>query len=227
MLTPLELHSRLPLVIEAPQPRAVLRHGRFGSRAKERERAECWRSAAQDIRPVIQPCWCRSIACARVVVFRIDEAANADVPQRIGRRGMRQMAEGHGWHRRVRPQRRCERSCQRWLLRVDPKLVVKAVIELPARCWLPGELREDLVLLVGSREPCVRARLTVIVPQVLISDEEPGSIANNRTANIRRQVAIPVALVSALRCTRPAERTTNRLAGEARCLKIVRRVIEQ
>jgi len=140
---------------------------------------------------------------------------------------MRQVPERHGRHRCVCPQRRFERLRERWLLGVDPPLVVKAVIQLPARRRFPRELREHLVLLVGPRTLRVRARLTVVVAKVLISDEEPRPIANNRTTKIRRQVTIAAALVSASRGATPAERTKNRLAGQGCRLRIVRRVIEQ
>ena len=137
------------------------------------------------------------------------------------------MSECHGRDSCVPSLRRFERLDERRQLWIDPGFVMKALQQLHARRQAPGELREDLVLLVGSGERRVGAGLAVVVAQVLIADEEPGPIANNRTTKIRRQVTIPVALVSALRCARPTERTTNRLAREACRLRIVRRVIQQ
>src|SRR6267378_2062241 len=98
------------------------------------------------------------------------------------------MAEGHGRHRRVLALGRLERRHLSRTLRAHPELVVEALHQLHARRESPGELRENLVLLVGPRERRVRARLTVIVAQVLGSSEKPQPVANNRTAEIRREV---------------------------------------
>src|SRR4030081_1181423 len=110
---------------------------------------------------------------------------------------MRQMAEGHGRHRRVQALRRLERQYQCRTLRVHPVLVVEALHQLHARREPPRELPENLVLLVGSRERRVRARLTVIVAQVLVSGEKPEPVANNRAAEICREITEPGALVPA------------------------------
>src|SRR5258708_25681492 len=112
---------------------------------------------------------------------------------------MRQMAEGHGRHRRMQTLSRLERGHQRGTLRVHPELVVETLHQLHARREPPRELRENLVLLVGPRERRVRARLTVIVAQVLISGEKPEPVANNRTAEIRREVTETGSLVPAWR----------------------------
>ena len=172
MLTPLELHARFPLVIGAQQPGAVMGDGRFGSRANDRQRAELCGAPLEIFVPVSswlgvvdRLCSGRRLASRRNV--------RRERPTACWTTSMRQVAEGHSWHRRVSAQCRFERSRQRWLLRVDPPLVVKAVIQLPARRWLPRELREHLVLLVGPRMVRVRARLTVVVAQILVSAEEP------------------------------------------------------
>src|SRR4051812_27770388 len=110
------------------------------------------------------------------------------------------MAEGHRRHGRVQALGRSERSHERRDLRVDPELVIQTLHQLHARREPPCELCEDLVLLVGPRETRVRTRLTVVVAQVLISREKPEAVANNRTAEVRREVTVPVALVAAWQC---------------------------
>ena len=108
-----------------------------------------------------------------------------------------------------------ERLHRRRLLGVDPELVVKALNQLPARRQLPRELREDLVLLVGPRECRIGARLTVVVAQILVSREEPQPIANDRTAEVRREVTVSGALVAACRLAGAGIRQRDRLAGQA------------
>ena len=112
---------------------------------------------------------------------------------------MSQVAEGDGRDRRVPALRRLERLHERRELGVDPELVVEALKQLQAGRESPRELREDLVLLVGPRKCRVGSRLTVVVAQVLVSGKEPQPIANHRAAEVRRDVAVPDALVAALR----------------------------
>ena len=135
----------------------------------------------------------------------VDEPSDAHIPQRIGRQRVRQMAEGHGRHRCVRAQGRFERLRDRRLFGVDPELVVKALNQLPGRSQLPRELREDLVLLVGPRECRIGAGLAVVVAQILVSGEEPQPIANSRTAEVRREVAVPSRARTRSRCRRRPE----------------------
>src|SRR6266850_1135916 len=104
---------------------------------------------------------------------------------------MCQVTEGYGRHRRVPALRRFKWLHERWDLGVDPPFVVEALKQLQARSETPRELREDLVLLVGPRECGVGARLTVVVPQMLVSPKEPQPIACNRAANVRRRVTVP------------------------------------
>src|ERR1700716_2970042 len=112
---------------------------------------------------------------------------------------MRQMAEGHGRHRRMQTLSRLERRHQRGTLRIHPELVVETLHQLHARREPPRELRENLVLLVGPRERRVRARLAVIVAEILVPGEKPEAVAHNRTAEIRREVAETGTLVAAWR----------------------------
>ena len=72
-----------------------------------------------------------------------------------------------------------------------------ALHELQAGLEPPGELPEDLVLLVGPRELGVRARLAVVVTQVLVSGEEPQPLAHHGTAKVGGEVAVSDALVPA------------------------------
>ena len=92
------------------------------------------------------------------------------------------MAEGDRRHGCVLARGRGEWRHHCRNLRVDPELVVKTLHQLQARLQVPRELREDLVLFVSSWELRVGARLTVVVPQVLIAAKEPESIATHRTA---------------------------------------------
>src|SRR6476620_10039413 len=112
---------------------------------------------------------------------------------------MGKMAEGHGRHRRVEALGRLERRHQCRALWIHPELVVQALHQLHARRELPRELREHLVLLVGSRERRVRAWLTVIVAQVLVSNEKPQPFTHDGPAEIRCEVTETRALVAAWR----------------------------
>src|SRR5262245_14536863 len=103
---------------------------------------------------------------------------------------MRQMAEGHGRHVGMLSLR-----CVEWChpcrdLRVDPDLIIKSLKQLQARRELPRELSKDFVLLVGSWELGIGARLAVVVAQVLIPREEPNSIVTQGPAEIRREVPV-------------------------------------
>ena len=97
-----------------------------------------------------------------------------------GRRGVRQMTEIHGRHRRIELLGRIARLGRRWRLGVGPELAVNALDQLPARRQARGELREDLVLFVLPRKVRIGARLTVGIALVLVSGEEPQPIANRR-----------------------------------------------
>ena len=67
---------------------------------------------------------------------------------------------------------------------------MNALQQLQTRCEPPGELRETLVLLVGPRELRVDTRLAVVVAHVLVSAEEPQTIAHGWSADIRREVSV-------------------------------------
>src|SRR5215203_4941477 len=97
-----------------------------------------------------------------------------------------------------------------------------ALKQLPARSQLPRELRERLVLLVGPRERRAGARLTVVVAQMLVSREEPQPIANSRSAEAGREVAVPVAFVPTLQSAGVGNRKPYRLASQASRLTPVR-----
>src|SRR5258708_1880328 len=112
---------------------------------------------------------------------------------------MRQMGERHRRHVRMQAL-----SCSKWQnlcrdLRGDPELIIKTVKQLNARRELPSELPEDFVLLVGSWEPRVGARLTIVIAQILNSRKEPHPIVTHGTAEIRSEVPVLDALVSAER----------------------------
>ena len=116
------------------------------------------------------------------------------------------MAEGHGRHRCAPRAGGFERRHERREIGIDPELVVKALHQLQAWAQPPRELREDLVLLVRPGKCRVGAGLAVVVAQILVSREEPQPIANDRTAEVRREVTVPRALVPAL----PAQAASDR-----------------
>src|SRR5687768_3751764 len=101
---------------------------------------------------------------------------------------------------------------------------MEALCQPPCRTEPPRQLRKDLVLLVGSGERRVGARLCVVIAKVLVSREEAQSIGNDRPADIRRQIAIPGALVAALHTWPRWYGSHNRLAGERSTLRVVRQV---
>ena len=105
-------------------------------------------------------------------------------------------------HRRVEALRRIARLRRRRRFRVGPEFVVKALRQLPARSQAPGDLREDLVLLVFPRKIGIGGRLTVGVAKMLVSGEEPQSIANDRAAQAGREVTVRRALVAAVELPR-------------------------
>ena len=109
-------------------------------------------------------------------------------------------------------------------LRVDPAFVVIALIQVQAWCELPRELGEELVLLIRPGKRPVCAGLTVVVPQILVSREEPEPVANHGTTEIGREITVLHALVPGLRLA-GRDRQPHRLAGQAGRLAVVRRVV--
>ena len=101
---------------------------------------------------------------------------------------------------------------------------MRALHELQTRRQLPGHLAEDLVLLVGPWERGVRAGLAVVVAQVLVSREKPQPLTDDRASQVRREVAVPDAFVSAEGCA-SGDGPLHRLTGQAGGLSIVRRVV--
>src|SRR5215475_1739005 len=136
------------------------------------------------------------------------------------------MAEGHRRHVCMDAQCCVERQRLCRDLRIDPELVMKTLIQLQARLNIPGEPSEDLVLLVGSRKLGVGARLAVVVAQVLVSRKEPYAIVTQRTAEIRRNVAILIPLVSA-ECLGARNSKPCGLAGQSRPLSIIGSIVRE
>src|SRR5204862_2477764 len=102
-----------------------------------------------------------------------------------------------------------------------PVLVMNALHQPPRRREIPCQLAEGLVLVVDSRKRRIGRRLTVVVAQVLIATKKPQAIPNRRTAAVSGEVAIPVALVSALSLRK---RANDRLTRQAGRLPVVRRI---
>src|SRR3954449_13447415 len=147
MFAALDLSADLPLVIGTKEARVVMAHGHLAGGANERQGAERLRRHGGEAGEIVDVAWRREIGGARVVVPGVDEAADAHVPQRVGGRGMRQVAEGDRRDRRVGTERGFEWPGEGWLFGVDPRLVVNAVDQLPSRRQLRGYLCEHLVLL--------------------------------------------------------------------------------
>src|SRR6478672_3593098 len=225
MFAALHLSADLPLVIGAQQPRVVVADGHLGGRANERQGPERLRRHGGEAGEIVDVAWRREIAGARVVVPRVDEAADAHIPQCVGGRGMRQVAEGDRRDRRVGTKRGFEWPGERWLFGVDPRLVVNAVDQLPSRRQLRGYLCEHLVLLVASRLVRIGAGLAVVITQILIAAKEPHALSDHRPSETGREIAVFGALVSGLTGWRSGEGADNRLARERRRLAVVRRVV--
>src|SRR5687767_269648 len=62
---------------------------------------------------------------------------------------------------------------------------------------------------------------------MLVSRKEPHPIANSRAAKVRREVAVPRAFVPTLQSAGAGNRASDRLAGQAGWLPIVRRVVQE
>lgn len=123
VLAPFDLSAHLPLVIGTQQPRPVVADRRLGGCAHDRQRAELWRSAAGDTRLAVEPARRRPIAGARRALLGVDEPSDAHIPQGVGRQRVRQVAEGHGRHRRARARDRFKRRHERRPIGVHPELV--------------------------------------------------------------------------------------------------------
>ena len=128
-------------------------------------------------------------------------------------------------HRRVEALGRTARLRRRRRFGVGPEFIVKALHQLPARSQAPGELREELVLLVFPRKIRIGARLTVGVAKVLVSGEEPQSIADDRATEAGREVTIRRALVAAVQLPRTIVLEPHRLAGQRVGLPVVGRIV--
>src|SRR5205823_4949092 len=88
---------------------------------------------------------------------------------------------------------------------------------------LPGELPKEFVLFIFPRERRIRSGLAVVIAEMLIPGEEPHSIPHYGTAQIRRDVAIPLAFVPGAGCgARDGE--PHGFTRERRRLQIVRTV---
>ena len=223
MLAPVDLRADSPLVIRTEQPGPIVAEGGLDRRANLPHPADLLGAAAPDVFGLVDAVRDRRIARGRRRVLREAEPSHAHVPDGIGRRRVRQMTEIDRRHRRVERWVASQRLGRRRRFGVGPELIVKALHQLPARSQAPGELREDLVLLVFPRKVRIGAWLTVGVAKVLVSGEEPQSIANHRAAEAGREVTIPLALVAGLQVPCTGDRS-DRLARQRAVCAVVRRV---
>src|SRR5215831_7476114 len=109
---------------------------------------------------------------------------------------MRQMTEGHRRHVRMHALGCGERDQKCRNLRINPGLVIDTLKQLQVWLELPGELPENFVLFIRSREFRIGPRLTVVIAQILISGKKPNPVAMHWPAEIRREVTIPDAFIS-------------------------------
>ena len=151
VLAAFELSADFPLVFGV-QGAPVMRERRLRSRAERSTAAPLCRA------PVVTPVTRSNrlgvvgLAGVQVAAPARDEPADANIPQRVGRHRVGEIAEVHRRRRDVRPRRRFERRDDGRPLGVDSDLVVKALHQLPSRGQPPRELREDLLHLVHARE---------------------------------------------------------------------------
>ena len=103
---------------------------------------------------------------------------------------------------------------------------MEALIELPRGGEPPGQLREQLVLLVGSWPRRIGSRLAVVIAQVLVATEKPEPVADGGPTQVGCEVAIPRALVAALAAAAVVP-DGNRLTREALRLRVVRSVEQE
>src|SRR4051812_20386371 len=99
------------------------------------------------------------------------EPPDTNIPERIRRERLRELADGHRRHGRVDTKRGFERLGRGRLLGIDPTLVVHGAHQLQVSGELPRKLREYLVLFVEPWKRRVASRLTVVVPEILVSRE--------------------------------------------------------
>src|SRR5262245_14346357 len=213
MLTLFDFRAHFPRVIGTEQPTMVMAKCCLGCRTNQRQRAHLLRSVAGDSGKTVKSTWRRETTGAWIVFTRKDEASDSDIPECIGGQRVRQMAEGHGRHVRMQTLSCSERRHQRRNRRVDPELAMNTLNQLQVGLELPCDLPENLILFVCSRELGIGARLAVVVAKVLISRKEPNSIAVQWTAEIRREVTVLDAFISA-GCSTTRPRRQDRLAGQ-------------
>ena len=80
------------------------------------------------------------------------------------------------------------------------------------------------VLLVFPRQLGIGARLTIGVAEMLVSGEEPQSIADHRPTQAGRDVTVPRSLVAAVQLSCRVVRASHRLARERSGLPVVGRI---
>ncbi len=106
-----------------------------------------------------------------------------------------------------------------------PALLVIRVLQPHAGRRSPGELRQQLVLLVPTRIGGVAARLTVEVAEVLVTGKEPRPTADKWSAKVGREIPVPLARVPGpLRLAR-FQLKKDRLAGERGRLRVVGKIV--
>ena len=222
-----DLCTPFPLMVGPEETALIVADGRLDRRAADRQRADLRWCATRDIRPAVEAARGRPVPYAGRVVLVKEEAAHTNVPHGIGGQGVSEVAEGDGRHVRVGAVRGLERHHDGRRHRVDPDLFVEALLQLQAGRQPPIQLREDLVLLVGSWKGRIGARLAVVVAQMLVSREEPQPIAHRGTTDVRGQVLVFDAFVAARQAAGAWNDELFWLAREPGRLAVVRRVGEK
>ena len=224
MFASLELNAGPELVVRA-QPRGLItiEHG-LGGDAIELQPAHFPDVAARNPGDDIAMIRRGPIAGAGVVLLVEEVPTHPEIPHVLPGRRVGHVCERRARHRRMPAKRRLVRRGKRRRIRVLPELLMKALHHLQCRRQPPRQLGEHLVLFVLSRERRVRARLAVVVPEILVRAVEPEAVADNRTAQAGREIPVSFTLVAARGLRSVGDRSDDRLRRQSGWLPVVRRL---
>src|SRR4026209_60285 len=102
----LDLRARLPLMIGAEQSRTIATDSGLDRGTSNCQLADLHGTAAQDASRAVKVTDRRAVCGTGRVVLRIKEPSHPDIPHRVGRRRIREVAERNGGHSRAPADRR-------------------------------------------------------------------------------------------------------------------------
>src|SRR4029078_9547651 len=223
ILTLFDLGADLHLVIGSEE-RPVLAEAR-------RDRRPFQLAATESLRPTALNSGChvhmigsRAVSRGRLVGAGRSKARDAHIQKRVVRERVGQLAERTGGARSTLDDSRGKWLCKRGSHRIGPELVMETAHPLHALIDLPGHFAEGLVVLAAPREQRIRPRLAVRVAQILITAEEPGTVAHERSAKMCCEVSISHAGVFGRRFAAASAGEFDRMAGQTVWLAVVREV---